>query len=191
MDAQSGEGGSGAAPCHAVADEGAEHGLAAHEDVFGHAEIRQEIHLLVDGADAGGLGFARVARADLGTGAADGARVGLMHPRDHLDERALPRPVLPHEGVDLARAQPEVHVLQRREGAEALHDAVELKNSGHDRRGSETCQASRRTRGPPDGDVRKAVPTMPVRVIDMARKNKGRNASRHSRARVVPGDGHS
>src|SRR5689334_5431847 len=51
-------------------------GLAAEEDIVGDGERGDEIDLLVNGADAGGLGFASGARIDGASSEFDGAAVG-------------------------------------------------------------------------------------------------------------------
>jgi hypothetical protein len=51
------------------------------------------------------------------------AAAGRQHARQHLDERGLARAVLPHQRMDLAGVQVQLHVTQHRDAAELLVDA--------------------------------------------------------------------
>ena len=77
--------------------------LASQEQVAGHAELRHQVDLLVDGADASQLGVARAGETGRCAQEPQLARVGLVDAGHALDERRLARAVLADEGVHLAR----------------------------------------------------------------------------------------
>jgi hypothetical protein len=77
----------------------------ADEHVLGDRQVGEEARLLVDDGDPEipRLGGSR--DDDRPAGELDGALVGLVDPRERLDERALARAVLADERVDLAGSQ--------------------------------------------------------------------------------------
>jgi hypothetical protein len=98
--------------------------LAAEADVLGDAEIGDEIDLLVNGADPGGLGFA-------GGAGMDGAAVhrGLpgvarVHAGQGFDQGALAGTVFTHQGVDFPASGAKIHAIQRNHAGEAFGQAA-------------------------------------------------------------------
>ena len=88
--------------------------LVAEEQVPRDAQQRDEVDLLVDRADPGGLGVAVAGRTGTGTPAIhDLPAVGLVHTGEHLDQRGLAGAVLPDQGVHLPGA--EARSTRRRE----------------------------------------------------------------------------
>ena len=76
--------------------------LTADEEVFRHRQVRQQVHLLIDGADAKRERVGRIARVDVLPVEANGAGIALEHARQHLDQRRLAGAVLAQQAVDLA-----------------------------------------------------------------------------------------
>ena len=101
--------------------------LAAHEDVFRHCHVRAERQFLVNEGDA------VTARVEWGRRAVrpavdlDGARIRRERASQHVHERALPRPVLADECVNLPRFELEAHPVERHGGAEPLLDSVDVE----------------------------------------------------------------
>ena len=101
--------------------------LAAKADILGHRQVRDQVHLLVDGADAHGLGLHGACRLyslafQQHTAGVEGINAG-----EHLDQRALARAVLAHQGVDFPAAKGEVHNIQGLHARKALGDAPHLQ----------------------------------------------------------------
>ena len=102
----------------------------AYEDVLRDGQIGEEARLLVDDGNAE---RARVCGPVERHGLAvehDGARIGLVDAREHLDDCALTGPVFADERMDLARQKRERDVQQRLRGPEPLRHPGE----GHRRR---------------------------------------------------------
>ena len=74
--------------------------LAAHEDVLGDREVREERRLLVDHRDAGGLGLRGRAEVDVVALEPEGAGVAAVHAGHDLDQRRLAGAVLADQRVD-------------------------------------------------------------------------------------------
>ena len=68
--------------------------LAAEEDVFGDAQVGNEIELLKDDRDAGLLGFARIAKVDRPAVQQNFARVGRKHAGQNVHQRRFAGAVL-------------------------------------------------------------------------------------------------
>ena len=77
-------------------------GLHAEHDVLGDGEHGHEHEVLVDHADAGGDGVARVVERDRRVVDQDLALVGPVEPVEDVHQRGLAGAVLAQEGVDLA-----------------------------------------------------------------------------------------
>ncbi len=121
----------GGAPAHlAVAQEAEPGRLAVQEEVLRHREVRQQVHLLVDGGDAGPL--RRLAGARRDGRAVERHRPGIARDdaRHRLDQRRLAGAVLPEQRVDLARLQREIDAGERREAREALGEAADREERG-------------------------------------------------------------
>ena len=132
--------GAGGAPV----DDRAPADLVAEHDVLGHREVLAEVDLLVHGADAGRLGLGGPREGQLLAGDPDGAGVHAVDAGQRLDERRLAGAVLPHQGVDLARAQREGDVLQRLDARERDGDPAHLHDGLRRGRGGRGGGAGRR-----------------------------------------------
>jgi hypothetical protein len=84
----------------------------------------------VDEADAVTVGIGHAADVGRAPVDVDGAGIGDMDPAEHLDESGLAGPLLAQQGVDLARPEIEIHMVQSRRAAEALRDAAQAQH-GH------------------------------------------------------------
>ena len=102
--------------------------VAPEADVLGDRQVRAEIDLLVDGADAQPLRVERARRLDLVSLEEDAAGVGGVDSSQDLDQGRLPGPVLPHDGMDFAGEQAEVDFRERLDAREALRDALHLEH---------------------------------------------------------------
>ena len=90
--------------------------------------LPQQIHLLVDGADAEALRILRGQRADrLAREQFDAAGCGRADAGQHLDQCRLAGAVLAHERVHFARAQREVHAGERLLARVGVDDAARLQ----------------------------------------------------------------
>jgi len=102
----------------------------AYEDVLRDGQIGEEARLLVDDGNAE---RARVCGPVERHGLAvehDGARIGLVDAREHLDDCALTGPVFADERMDLARQKRERDVQQRLRGPEPLRHPGEATGGG-------------------------------------------------------------
>ena len=116
---------------------GAVHAEAARfptqPDVGRRRKLRDQGQLLVDHADPQAPGGERVAEGEVLVAQPNAARVGYERARERLDERALARAVFAQQGVDLACAKVEVHLV---EGADAGPGFGETADRENGRRGS-------------------------------------------------------
>jgi ABC-type sugar transport system ATPase subunit len=96
--------------------------LAADIEILRHRQVRQEIHLLVDGADAQLLGVHGVAHRHGFAVKFDGPAVGLVDAGQHLDQRRLAGAVLAEQGMDFALAHREVDTVKSFQAEKALAD---------------------------------------------------------------------
>ena len=87
-----------------------------------------QVELLVDHADAQRLRFVGRGEGDLLAGHPDAARVCVVRTGQDLHQGGLARPVLTHDGVDLASADGQGHVVERLDAREALADARHLED---------------------------------------------------------------
>ncbi|SRN32531.1 Uncharacterised protein [Shigella flexneri] len=58
----------------------------------------------------------------------DLAAGGGIRPRQHLHQRAFSRAVFPHQGMDLARVDRQIHPFERIKFAEGFGNIAHLKN---------------------------------------------------------------
>ena len=105
--------------------------LAVDEDVLRDGPVGEQVELLEDDRDAGGLGLDRVVEGVRLAVDQDLAGVGGMHAREHLHQRRLAGPVLADDRVDLAGAAVDVDAVQDLDAEEALADAAHLEQLGH------------------------------------------------------------
>src|SRR5208337_3328045 len=104
------------------------HLLVADEDILRDGEIGVASHMLIDGRDAETLRIEGAAYRDALAVEEYLSRVGLVTTGDHLDEGRFPRPVLPHESVDLALLQLEADAVQGLHSRECLGYVSQLQN---------------------------------------------------------------
>src|SRR5690606_33899529 len=129
-------------------DQAAAARLAAEVDVLGDGPLGQEVELLEDRGDAGGLRLERVGEGDGRAVELDGAGVGGLHPGEDLHERRLARAVLPDEGVDLAGTYLEVDAGEHLDPEEGLGDAAhpeERRVRAHRPTSTQVREAAERT----------------------------------------------
>ncbi|MGC0369302.1 hypothetical protein RKD05_001554 [Microbacterium sp. SLBN-111] len=103
--------------------------------VLGDRQVRQESGVLADDTEAETPGLLGVGGGEFGAGDPHRARVRGERPGRDRHERGLPRPVLAHEGVDLAGAHVQVHVGEGADSREGLGDAVQAQQGGDSRTG--------------------------------------------------------
>ena len=101
-------------------------GLAPEQHVLGDGEVREQVDLLVDRADAGRLRGRR--RAELVLLAVDqhGAGVDRVDAGQRLDQRRLAGAVLAHQRVHLAGVEPERDLVEGADAAEGDGDVAHL-----------------------------------------------------------------
>src|SRR6185437_3109034 len=108
-------------PLHlAFADDTTPGWLAPEIEVLRHRQVRQQVHFLIDGRDAGSQRLFCRARRDLAAFEADDARIARQHAGDDLDQGRLARAVLAEQGVDFTRPQREVHAIERTQRRKTL-----------------------------------------------------------------------
>ncbi len=96
-------------------------------DVFGNAQMRNEIEFLVNDGDAGGFRFERRGVLDLLALMQDRAAGRLIDAADDLHQRGLASAVLAADGVNFAGAQVETHIAQSLDAGELLADVIEAQ----------------------------------------------------------------
>ncbi len=82
--------------------------LSAEPDVLRNRERGDEIHFLVNGADARALRVLRRSGRKSRAGERNRARIGRIHAGEDLDQRRFARAVFTEERVDLARTHREI-----------------------------------------------------------------------------------
>ena len=97
----------------AAVDEAEALGLATEKQIFRNGEVRQEIDLLIDRADAERLGMHDVAGIDRRAIEAHLPAIPAIGTGQNLDEGGFPRPVLAEQSVDLAGTEIEIDLVQR------------------------------------------------------------------------------
>ena len=102
-------------------------GLHPEQDVFHHRQVRSERELLINRRDAGAARLERAARREPPAVDAHRTRVAGERAGEDGHQRALARAVLTDEREDLARADRQVHAVQRHRRAERLLDAAHLE----------------------------------------------------------------
>jgi hypothetical protein len=98
----------------------------ADDDVLPHGEVREEIQLLVDDADAEALRVERAFDADRIAVQRDDAGVGRGGAGQNTRQGALTRAVLADQRMYLAGTQIEVRAPQRVDAAVMFADALSL-----------------------------------------------------------------
>ena len=112
---------------HLLAVDGVEggHGLPPDVQVFRHAQVGAQVDLLIHGGDAHLLGVQGgvVLHRALHAVHPDLTGLKVVDAGQALDEGGFSGAVFPHQGVDLALAQGEVHIAQRLDPREGHADA--------------------------------------------------------------------
>jgi hypothetical protein len=106
--------------------------LAVQEHVLPHRELVDERQVLVDAVDAQRARVGDAAQVHLVAAHEDAARVGLVEPRDDLDQRGLAAAVVADQAERLAVTQMQVDVAQGDDGTEAAWRCA--RRTGHRRR---------------------------------------------------------
>ena len=101
--------------------------LAPQADVLRHRQMWNEIDFLVDRGDAQRFGVFGRSRMDGFSVQADLAFVAGIYTGQHFYQRGLPGSVLAHKRVDFARAECEVHTVQRLDAGKSLGNASHLQ----------------------------------------------------------------
>ena len=114
--------------------------LAAEEDVLGDRQVRRQVQLLVDHADAKVQRGSRVGDLDRLPLEPDLAGVGLVHAGQDLHQRGLAGAVLADQGVDLAGTELEACVGERVDAGEVLGDPGHLDQQVTHRELLEACR---------------------------------------------------
>ena len=94
-------------------------------DVLGDAHIGKQIEFLIDDAHPQGQCITRIADLHLLALDLDLSLIRLVVPGQDLDQGGFSRPILPHQGVDLAPTTGEIDILQR------LHPRERLAHPPH------------------------------------------------------------
>jgi hypothetical protein len=102
--------------------------IALEEHVVVDRQLVDEREVLVDAVDPERPRVVDRAQLDLLALDDEAALVGLLEARDRLDERGLARAVVAEQAEDLALAQVQVDVAQRRDGPEALGDVLDAQH---------------------------------------------------------------
>src|SRR6202166_3130707 len=103
------------------------HDLTPEEQVGGDAQARNEVQLLIDRGDAGGLGFARILEAHRLPRDRDLAIVRRMYARKDVHQRRLAGAVFAEQRMDFAAVQREIDASQRLCAAKVLFDPARLE----------------------------------------------------------------
>ena len=102
--------------------------LAAEIEVFRHRQVRQQVHLLIDRADAEPLGIGGIGRIDRRAVEPDLAGITRQDAGHHLDQGRLPGAVLAEEGMYLAGAQVEIDRIERPHAGKRLGQPSDLED---------------------------------------------------------------
>ena len=84
-------------------DQPAARQLAAKKDIFRYRQVRRELHLLINQRDACAKRIFRTANMERLTVNQDLTAGGGIGAREDLHQGALPRAILAHQGMNLAR----------------------------------------------------------------------------------------
>ena len=107
------------------------HRLAAEKDVLRNGQLGHEVELLRDRADPGALGVHGVVEVNFSSLEKHAPRRGTDETADDVDERALPRPVLPHQRVHLPGKEVEVDPVEGTHPGELLLYLDDLQDGIH------------------------------------------------------------
>ncbi len=132
-----------------------QHGIGVdpgEPQVLVDGEVGDQRRVLEHGGQPGTGGVARPSQVRIDPVDRDRPAVGGDHPREDLDHGALPGPVGPEQGVDLARHHGEVHRSQGDDRAIALGDGPGLEQGGRVGHGWLSAGGRHRTAAPMVGD---------------------------------------
>ena len=105
-------------------------GLAPEEHVLGHAEERDQVDLLVNGADPRRLRLARLGERDLFAVEENLALIGPVDPGDDLDQGRFPGTVLADQGVRLSWLKLERDAVEGQYAGEPFRHPAHLEDGG-------------------------------------------------------------
>ena len=148
--------------------------LPAHEHVLGDREVRHQVQLLVDHADAEVERGPRVGDLDRLALEADLAAIGLVDAGQDLHEGRLAGAVLTDERVDLPRSQLEGRIDERADAREFLGDPGHLDERFVHRRSS---QRATDEEGGAAASMRQAPPVVPGGLSGCGPTGRGRPGS--------------
>ena len=111
-------------------------GFVPEHQVLRDRQVGQQVHLLIDGADAQFLRLQGGPRVDRGTVQRDRAPVAAIGAGQALDQRGFSRAVLAQQSVDLARRDVEVDIVQRARAWKHLGQRPDRQQHRHSFQGS-------------------------------------------------------
>ena len=109
--------------------------MAEHQ-VLRDRQVGQQVHLLIDGTDTQLLGLQGRTGVDRGAVQDDRAPVPAIGAGQALDQRGLARAVLAQQGVDLARRDVQVDIVQRARAGKQLGQRPDRQQHRHSFQGS-------------------------------------------------------
>ena len=154
--------------------------VVAHDDVLRDAQVGEQRRLLVDHRDAR---VARVVRrVEVDRLAVDEHLAGVAtdDAAEHLHERRLAGAVLADQRAHLARAQREVAVAQRVDGAVGLADVAQLDDRRSRRRLLVVTSPP-----PPDSDQNRSKQRLGCQRSRIAQRSSGRTILRRSGSKLI------
>ena len=86
--------------------------LSPKTDIFGHRAVRDQVHLLVDGAYSERLGGFRGVWIDFDSVQPYAPRISRIDAGQNLDQSAFARSIFPHQGVHFSASHDEIHILR-------------------------------------------------------------------------------
>ena len=101
--------------------------FAADPDVFGHRHRRHQVQFPMDHGDAVLQRVQRAFQPDVAAVEFEGAGIGRVDAGDDLHQRRLSGAVLAHQGVDAARAQAELYIVECQHAGEFLAHILDLE----------------------------------------------------------------
>ena len=106
------------------------HAIEGEREVFGDGEVRHQGEVLVDHAQARGVGVARAGEVGLLAVEHDRTAGRAVVAHDALDQGALAGAVAAQQGVEAARGDAQRHAVEGGEGAEAFGEVDHLQPGG-------------------------------------------------------------
>ena len=180
--------------------------VVPHRHVLRHAQVRAERQLLRHHPDPRPVRIRRRPERRRHPLDQHFAPVRPVNPRQHLPQRALPRPILPHQRMTLPLRHRQAHAIQRRHPPELLGYVPKFNHArdctatgaqekpGRGRRGSGGCVAQNATYSTTTcryrcfvhvgfGPKTKAVPKEPLDIVGRTEKSLAFHATHPFRRR--------